>query len=129
MGINDRVLRCNVMSGTDAIDSAVCVWPYAEKGRLKAAYIEPLAGVSAHDTNYITITATQNSTTAFSRATTVAGGALTANTPEAQTLGASMVGTKLEVEQGDAVTFAVAKAGTGPAYELNVALVYELIPR
>lgn len=128
MGTLDRVIRCNVMSGSDAADSAVCVWPHAERGVLKKAWIEPLAGVTANDTNYITVTATLNSTTAFSRATTVAGTGFTANTPEEQTLGASMIGDKTEVSQGDAITFAVAKAGTGPSYELNVVLLFELTP-
>lgn len=128
MGINNRVIRCNVMSGSDAVDSAVNVWPYAQRGRLVKAYIEPLAGVAAHDTNYITVTATINSTAIFTRVTNVAGGAFTANTPEAQTLNTSLTGTKPEVSQGDAITFAVAKAGTGPAYELNVSLEFELVP-
>ena len=128
MGINNRVIKCNVMSGTNATDSAVEVWPYAQRGKLVKAYVVPLAGVTASDTDYITITAPINSTTIFTRVTNVAGGAFTANTPEAQTLNTSLTGTKLEVGQGDAITFAVAKAGTGPAYELNVSLEFELVP-
>lgn len=114
------------MAGTNAADAAVAVWPYTEKGILERAYIENLTLVSPSDSANITVTATQNSTTIFSRQTNNAGGALAANTCPEQTIGASMVGDKLEVTKGDVVTFAVAETGTGPAYELNVVLVYRL---
>ena len=119
-----REVRSNVMAGSDAVDAAVAVYPYTEKGTLVRAYIENLSLVTANGSNNITVTATQNSTTIFSRATT--SDSLAANTCPEQTLGASMVGDKLEVSKGDVITFAVAKGGTGPAYELNVVLVYRL---
>ena len=114
------------MAGTNAADAAVAVWPYTEKGILERAYIENLTLVTASDSANITVTATQNSTTIFSRQTNNAGGDLAANTCPEQTIGTSMVGDKLEVTKGDVVTFAVAETGTGPAYELNVVLVYRL---
>lgn len=126
MSTMERVLYSPTLAGTDATDAAMVAWPYTESGRLVRVYIENLTLVTANDTNNITVTATQNSTTIFTRATTVAGGALAANTAEAQTLGATMIGTLLELDTGGAVTFAVAKAGTGPAYEFRVALVYQL---
>lgn len=122
-----RTLRSNVMAGTDAADSAMAVWPYTETGVLERAYIEVETTVAAHGSNTITVSATQNSTTIFSRATDTAGGALTGDTAPEQTFGATMVGDKLELEKGEVVTFAVAKGGTGPAYELNVVLVYRLV--
>ena len=126
MSIMFRAIRSNVMAGTNAADAAVAVWPYTEKGILERAYIENLTLVTASDSANITVTATQNSTTIFSRQTNAAGGDLTANTCPEQTIGTSMVGDKLEVTKGDVVTFAVAETGTGPAYELNVVLVYRL---
>ena len=127
MSINERVLVSPVMSGTDATDSAVVIWPYTEKGTITRAYIANLTAVSADNSNNITVTATQNSQDIFSRQTDVAGGALSANASEAQTILAALDGEERELDTGDAVTFAVAKAGTGPAYELSVVLVYKLL--
>ena len=124
MSIMLREVRSNVMAGSAADDAAVAVYPYTEKGTLVRAYIENLSLVTANGSNNITVTATQNSTTIFSRATTSDN--LVANTCPEQTLAAAMVGDKLEVSKGDVITFAVAKGGTGPAYELNVVLVYRL---
>jgi hypothetical protein len=127
MSTTERILRMPI-SGSDSTDANAAGWPYPERGVLKRAYIDNVTAVSAHDTNYITVTVTQNSTTLFARATTVAGGALAANTLAQQSLGASMVGDKLELEQGESVTVAVTKAGTGPAYKGSVVLVYEMTP-
>ncbi len=57
----------------------------------------------------------------------MAGGALSASASEAQTILTALDGEERELDTGDAVTFAVAKAGTGPAYELSVVLVYKLL--
>jgi len=124
MSIMLREVRSNVMAGSAAADAAVAVYPYTEKGTLVRAYIENLSLVTANGSNNITVTATQNSTTIFSRATTSDN--LVANTCPEQTLAAAMVGDKLEVSQGDVITFAVANAGSGISYELNVVLVYRL---
>ncbi len=121
-----RAIRSNVMAGSNATDSAMTVWPYTETGILERAYIEVEATVGADNSDNITVSATQNSTAIFSRQTNVAGGALTGDTAPEQTFGTTMIGSKLEVTKGSVVTFAVAKAGTGPAYELNVVLVYRL---
>ena len=126
MSIMFRAIRSNVMAGSNAADAAVAVWPYTEKGILVRAYIENLTSVTADNSDNITVTATQNSTTIFSRQTNDAGGTLAANSCPEQTFGTSMVGDKLEVTKGDVVSFAVAETGTGPAYELNVVLVYRL---
>lgn len=127
MSINERVLVSPVMSGTDATDAAMVVWPHTEKGTIVRAYIANLASVPADNSNNITITATQNSQNIFSRQTNVAGGALGSDSSEAQTILAALDGEERELDAGDVVTFAVAKAGTGPAYELSVVLVYKLI--
>ena len=126
MSIAERVLVSPVMSGSDATDATSVVWPYTEKGIITRAYIMPHAGVSADNTNNITITATQNGQNIFSKQTNVAGGALTGDTSSEQTSLAALDGDELELEKGEAVTFAVAKSGTGPAYELHVVLVYRL---
>ncbi len=59
MSIQERVLVSPVMSGTDATDSAVVIWPYTEKGTIVRAYIANLTAVSADNSNNITVTATQ----------------------------------------------------------------------
>ena len=123
-----RTIQSVAMSGTDATAAAAMAWPYDETGVLQSARILTTKAVAEHATNIITITATQNSTTIFTRSTvTGGGGSLAAGDTEAQTFGATMVGDKLELEKGEEVTFAVAKGGTGPAYELSVELVYKLV--
>lgn len=126
MSIAERVLVSPVMSGSDATDSTSVVWPYTDTGIITRAYIMPALSTAADNSGNITVTATQNSQNIFSRQTNVAGGALTADTPEEQTLLAALDGEELELEKGEAVTFAVAKTGTGPAYEFHVVLVYRL---
>ena len=126
MSIAERVLVSPVMSGTNATDSTSVVWPYTDTGIITRAYIMPRVGVAADNSDNITVTATQNSQNIFSRQTNDAGGALTADTAEEQTILAALDGEELELEKGEAVTFAVAKSGTGPAYELHVVLVYKL---
>jgi len=127
MCINQRVITSGTLTGANSIDAARVVWPYAEKGYLEAAYIENALAVDpASDTDNITISATINATTIFSRQTNVAGGVL-AQGVHAQTIGASMVGDKREVSSGDTISFDVAEAGTGPSYDLRVTLVFNLI--
>ena len=122
-----RTVQSVTMSGTDATAAAAMAWPYDNTGVLQSARILSNTTVAANDSNNITISATQNSIAIFSRQTNVAGGALAAGDTELQTLGATMVGDKLELEKGEEVTFAVAKTGTGPAYELSIELVYKLV--
>ena len=126
MSINERVLTAQ-MSGNNSTDANVMVYPFTEKGVLVRAYIANLISISADNTNNITVSATQNSQAIFSRQTNVAGGALGANAAEQQAFDAAMTGELLEMSKGDVVTFAVAEAGTGPAYDLHVVLVYKLI--
>lgn len=126
MGINQRVITSPLLFGVDQTDAARVVWPYAEKGKLEAVYLENGVLISADNTNNVTISGTMNSTTIFSRQTNVAGGAL-AQGVESQSLGASMVGEKLEVSAGDTISLDVAKAGTGPNYRVQVSLVFNLI--
>ena len=127
MSIMIRTVQSVTMSGTDATAAAAMAWPYGNTGVLQSARILSNTTVAANDTNNITVSATQNSIAIFSRQTNVAGGALAAGDSELQTFGATMVGDKLELEKGEEVTFAVAKAGTGPAYELSVELIYKLV--
>ena len=122
-----RTIQSVEMSGTNATAAAAMAWPYDEPGVLQSARILTAIAVAADNTDNITVTATQNSTAIFSRVTTVAGGALAAGDTEAQTLGTTMIGKKLELRKGEEVTFAVAKGGTGPAYRLAVELVYKLV--
>ncbi len=124
MGINQRVITSGTLSGANSADAARVVWPYAEKGTLEAAYIENALAVTADGSNNITVSATINATSVFSRST--ASSNLTQGV-EAQTLGASMVGEKKEVASGDTISIDVAEAGTGPAYDLRVTLVFNLI--
>ena len=126
MGIMQRAVSSHVLTATNATDGAQIVWPYAESGVLESIYIENEVEVSADNTNNITISATMNSTTAFSRQTNVAGGTL-AQGVHLQTLDTSMVGEKKEVSTGEAISVAVAKAGTGPTFKLRVTLVFNLI--
>ena len=126
MGIMQRAVSCHVLTGTNATDGAQIVWPYAESGVLESIYIENEVAVTADNTDNITISATMNATTAFSRQTNVAGGALGQGV-HLQTLGTNMVGEKKEVNTGEAISVAVAKAGTGPTFKLRVTLVFNLI--
>tara|TARA_Y100000592_G_C5348896_1_gene257905 strand:- start:213 stop:602 length:390 start_codon:yes stop_codon:yes gene_type:complete len=123
-----RTVQSVTMSGNNSTAAAAMAWPYDNPGVLQSARILSNTTVAGHASNIITISATQNSTTIFSRSTaTSAGGTLAAGDSELQTLGTTMVGDKLELEKGEEVTFAVAVGGTGPAYELSVELVYKLV--
>lgn len=126
MGIMQRAVSCHVLTGTNATDGAQIVWPYAESGVLESIYIENEVGVTADNTDNITISATMNATTAFSRQTNSAGGSL-AQGVHFQALGTNMVGEKKEINIGEAISVAVAKAGTGPTFKLRVTLVFNLI--
>ena len=123
-----RTIQSVAMSGTDTTAAAAMAWPYDEPGVLQSARILTTVGVTEHATNIIVVTATQNSTAIFSRSTvTGGGGTLAPGDTEAQTFGATMIGDKLELRKGEEVSFAVAKGGTGPAFELSVELVYKLV--
>ena len=129
MSVQERMLISPVMVGAaGSVDTTSLVYPFTEKATLLRAYIVPALAVAADATHTITITATANSQNIFSFATTSgAGGALTKDVPVEQTILTAMSGTKRELSKGDAVTFAVAKASDGKAYELHVVLVYTLV--
>lgn len=128
MSINERVLVSPRLSGiANTTDATSMVWPYTEKGTIVRAYIANTALIANDNTDNITVTATQNSQNIFSRQTNAAGGDLAANTAEEQTILAALDGEERELEKGDVVTFAVAEAGGGKAYDLTVVLVYKLI--
>lgn len=123
-----RTIQSVTMSGSNSTAAAAMAWPYDETGVLQSARILVQKAVAADDSNYITISATQNSTAIFAaRATTSGGGALLVGDTLAMTLGTTMIGEKLELKKGEEVTFAVAENGTGPAFELSIELVYKLV--
>ena len=109
--------------GTDAADLEYLINASLNAAKIKRIYVIPNVTVAAHASNYITLTVKKGSTTLVSRATTVAGGALTAGTVVALTI----TGTGGDLERAAAGVFevAVAKAGTGPAYDFDVVAVYE----
>lgn len=114
--------RCKVV-GNDTTDLEYLINASLNAAKIKRIYLIPNVSVSAHDTNYITLTVKKGSTTLLSRATTVAGGAMTAGT----VIAATITGTGGDLERAAAGVFevAVAKAGTGPAYDIDVVVVYE----
>lgn len=114
--------RCKVV-GNDTTDLEYLINASLNAAKIKRIYLIPNVSVSAHDTNYITLTVKKGSTTLLSRATTVAGGAMTAGT----VIAATITGTGGDLERAPAGVFevAVAKAGTGPAYDIDVVVVYE----
>tara|TARA_R110000868_G_scaffold122400_1_gene324249 strand:- start:9218 stop:9595 length:378 start_codon:yes stop_codon:yes gene_type:complete len=114
--------RCKVV-GNNTTDLEYAINASLNAAKIKRIYLIPNVSVSASDTDYITLTVKKGSTTLLSRATTVAGGALTAGTVVAATI----TGTGGDLERAAAGVFevAVAKAGTGPAYDIDVVLVME----
>lgn len=114
--------RCKVV-GNDTTDLEYLINASLNVAKIKRIYFIPNVSVSAHDTNYITLTVKRGATTLVSRATTVAGGAMTAGT----VIAATITGTGGDLERAAAGVFevAVAKAGTGPAYDIDVVVVYE----
>jgi hypothetical protein len=123
-----RTIQSVTMAGTNVVGAAAMAWPYDETGVLQSARILVDKAIAADNSNFISISATQNSTAIFvARATNDAGGALSAGDALAMTLGTTMIGEKLELKKGEEVTFAIAKTGTGPAYGISIELVYKLV--
>lgn len=114
--------RCKVV-GNDTTDLEYLINASLNAAKIKRIYFVPNVSVSAHDTNYITLTVKKGSTTLVSRATTTAGGPMTAGI----VIAATITGTGGDLERAAAGVFevAVAKAGTGPAYDIDVVVVYE----
>ena len=114
--------RCKVV-GSNTTDLEYLINASLNAAKIKRVYFIPNVSVTADDTNYITLTVKKGSTTLVSRATTVAGGAMTAGT----VIAATITGTGGDLERAAAGVFevAVAKAGTGPAYDIDVVVVYE----
>ena len=114
--------RCKVV-GSNTTDLEYLINASLNAAKIKRVYFIPNVSVTADDTNYITLTVKKGSTTLVSRATTVAGGAMTAGT----VIAATITGTGGDLERAAAGVFevAVAMAGTGPAYDIDVVVVYE----
>jgi hypothetical protein len=95
--------------------------------RLKAVSIVPNATSAANDTNYATLTHVVGSSTsvAASRATTVAGGALTQGTAENVTLTGTQL--QLEITQANAYSVRVAHAASGVAVDVSVTAEFEVL--
>jgi hypothetical protein len=125
MSIMERILYSEPQSGTNATVSDGIVYPFSSPGYIKAAYYEPTVAITADGSNYMTLTVAANSTTVASRATDVAGGSIVDATPVSLTM-ASGVRDKAEVEQGDVITCASTKTGTGPAFGGRLVVVVEL---
>ena len=109
--------------GSNSTDVEYLLNASLNKGKIKRVTVLPNVSVTADNTNYITLTVKKASTTLVSRATNVAGGGMVAGTPIVLTL----TGTGADLEQDAAGIFevAVAKAGTGPAYDFDVVAVFE----
>ncbi len=117
------------LEGTDAADTKYGMSPFEGRVRITEARIMPHVTVAANDTNYITVAldGANGSTEIFAdRATTIAGGALTAGTAASMTITAAGV-QQAELDQGDSVKVTVSKSGTGPTYDFDVILTVEPI--
>lgn len=125
MSITERMLVSPLQAGTDATVSHSVIYPFSSPGYISAAYLEPDTAITANDTNYMTFSVSANSTTIASRATTTAGGNVVADTPESMTM-ASGVRDKAELSQGEVITVAATKSGTGPAYSGRIVIVVTL---
>jgi hypothetical protein len=125
MSTLERILYSENQNGTDATVSDGIVYPFSSPGYIKAVYFEPTVAVTANDTNYMTLTASAALTTIASRDTTTGTGSLVDATPVALTM-VSGVRDKAEVEQGEIITCASTKAGTGPAFGGRFCIVIEL---
>lgn len=116
----------NFVSGSDSTDTVYLYNPYGYKVAVEAVLLCPKTSVATHASNYIigTLKANDDSITLATHTTNSSGGAaMTAGTSVAMTMGSDGVGKNLEIPSGGKLTFAVTKAGTGPAYN------YEIIAR
>ena len=119
MSGDERFILTTRVSGTDATDDNYIFNTTGGKILVESAILGPDTSVSTHAANYITTTVSIAGTTLTSHGTDSAtGSALTAGTAKALTLVAG-VG---EVAAAGTVRVQVAKAGTGPAYDMVVQL-------
>lgn len=117
--MDDRVILEGIVSGTDANDTIYLYNPFStNKLQVLEAFLGPNVTTAAHADNHITTTLTTSATLATHTTDSDTGSALTAGTRKDLTL--SGTGLALEVAAGGKITVAVAKAGTGPAYEFSV---------
>jgi hypothetical protein len=118
--VNSVSKRVDV-AGTDAAIVKYIYNDLGERATTASFVIVPNLSVATHASNYITLTVKKGATTLATFTTNSSGGAaMTAGTPITMTLGASGVGTALELADGGVFTVDVAKAGTGPAYDFGV---------
>lgn len=116
MSGDDRVILEGVVGGTDATDAIYLFNPFPDhKLLIRSAFLGPNVAVATHASNYITTTLTTSATLATHTTNSSGGSALVAGTRKDLTL--SGTGLALEVAAGGSIAVAVAKAGTGPAYE------------
>ena len=128
--MNSLRLTSAVMSGTDANDLAYIINPYPFKIRVTAGYLVPVVAVSAHASNVIVTDVKKGSDTMFTQSTdtdTTGYAAHVAGTPIELSLSGT-VAKVYEIAAGGVITCTVTKGGTGPAYELYIALRAEPIP-
>lgn len=122
-----HTLSSHELSGTDAVDVGNIPNVFDEKLKVKEIWISPNLAVSAHDTNYITLTVKNNGgNTIATKTTQVTGGAAhVEGTPQQMSITAT--GDDLIIEPGEVISLDVAKAGTGPAYAFQVFAQVELV--
>ena len=112
------------VSGTNAAAQEYIYNSLGEIAQVAAFVIVPNVAVTADDTNYITLTIAKGGTTLATQNTKVTGGAaMVAGTPITMTLAAGGVGTAMQLAAGGVYSVAVAKSGTGPAYDFKVVAV------
>lgn len=100
--------------------------PTAGRLRIKRARISPYDAVVADNTNYKTFTLKKSSTDIVTpRATTVAGGGMTAGTEVPLTLVGT--GNDIELAPGEAIIFTATHSGSGVAFRGVAQLVCERI--
>jgi hypothetical protein len=109
--------------GSNTTDLEYAINASLNAAKIKRLLLIPNVAVTADNTNYITVTVKRGSTTLATRTTTVAGLGMVAGTVESLTI----TGTGGDLERAASGVFevAVAKTGTGPAYDFDVVVVYE----
>jgi hypothetical protein len=118
----DTIVLSGLVSGTDATATLYLENKTSDKVVVQAIDIMPHLAVATHASNYITTTVTAGGTTLVTAHTTNSSGgsAMVAGTSLPFAFAATGVGTALELAAGGTLLVAVAKAGTGPAYNFSV---------
>jgi hypothetical protein len=107
-----RVFPTNINAGNAAsTPSDYGQWKQAAKMRITKVTVVPSAAVTAHATNYATLTVKAGSTTLGTIVTDVAGGSWVAGTPFEITL--TGTGEDVEVSTDEVVSAVKSVAGTG----------------